>query len=904
MAINRVDLREKVPVNIVKWANLERTINDLFNNFEAWEKRNAELVNKFFDQTYFRWEESLIDKLISVKPDVKFDDIKDEWINLALLTNPEWMWEFNDCISKIGNNELKKAFMDEVFDKVQSKIWTWAPYADFSTKCAVPWDTNILWYLQTVVDYLNWKEWATHWKKTIDILREIEIKNENLNSRLSVNQIPTWVELSNSAVPVGTKNDFDKLLSFEIGKEADRTISISREISWKLNWLFSNTFPAINTIISEDEELKYDETKLWDEYQTRAQAVNGDANLTDDEKQKQLNELKREYYLKYLKTKNAKIGNALQQLYDNNFNYSKLESNVLKDYIDKVVDSRVKMLFDNWINDIIKVNFGNLDEFKTFCKDLADPTKSSISLNDVNLITPGGPSIGNVSIPVQKSIVEWENPRLKAIDQFWGQEKSYDALPIRYEIDKSHIDALNITMEDKTKLLNFLAKFDQWDKYVIEWKDIWMLIYLFFVINNRSPITNFKSDDQEKIQNLFWEAKDRRESNEWWENGENWNNPDWNNEWEWNEGWNEEWNNEWNEWYTPEKFKEEIEKRWSGAKFENWSEIWLPVWNSEIPGWWYQWMKIKITDINMNEWTFKWKVFWWELKFKKDIEWKTKELKMNKEFFDDLANLSKDSNKIRLLPDPDKSDFNTFRNGLNNKLWTSNFTFPPEWTTRTGNKFMQKIVDEDWKEKEIQVKYFTAPADDKSIYKIEYNPIRRNFRVLSTFNWDEKWKDWKSEKKRFSYKRDMDWNNFLIFLNQKWLVPQTEEEANHTVARQDQEFKMVNGGHWTLNRFSFNNIKGWLKDIFGTIKKKMDEYNKSQTDKFKSIVESPILNTLSKLPLSASMKHAISERQQEIYNERDNAVWKKIEYYLKIYQADQDFWTTFENIPPHAKTQW
>jgi hypothetical protein len=37
------------------------------------------------------------------------------------------------------------------------------------------------------------------------------------------------------------------------------------------------------------------------------------------------------------------------------------------------------------------------------------------------------------------------------------------------------------------------------------------------------------------------------------------------------------------------------------------------------------------------------------------------------------------------------------------------------------------------------------------------------------------------------------------------------------------------------------------------------------------------------------MRYAVSERQQEIYNERDNAVWGKINYYLKKFQADPDF---------------
>jgi hypothetical protein len=53
-------------------------MNELFRNFEALEQRNAKLVNRFFEQTYFKGEESLITKLIETKPDLKFDDIEQE----------------------------------------------------------------------------------------------------------------------------------------------------------------------------------------------------------------------------------------------------------------------------------------------------------------------------------------------------------------------------------------------------------------------------------------------------------------------------------------------------------------------------------------------------------------------------------------------------------------------------------------------------------------------------------------------------------------------------------------------------------------------------------------------------------------------------------------------------------
>ena len=105
-----------------------------------------------------------------------------------------------------------------------------------------------------------------------------------------------------------------------------------------------------------------------------------------------------------------------------------------------------------------------------------------------------------------------------------------------------------------------------------------------------------------------------------------------------------------------------------------------------------------------------------------------------------------------------------------------------------------------------------------------------------------------------------------------------------------------------MNWFSINNIRNWFKDIFGAIKKKIDDYDKSQTEKFKWIVEWPILNALSALPLPASIKYAIWERQQEIYNEELNWAWTEIEKYLKALQSDGQFADTFDQVPPHVQT--
>ena len=765
MVIARIDLREHVPANIVKWAGLENTINQLLATFEAWEEKNAELVNKFFEQTYFKGEESLIDKLTEVNPHIKFDDIEKEEINLAILLYDKWMRAFNDCMNKIGNDDIKKAFIQLIHDKVRNEIWApTAPYNDFDTECTIPWNTNVAEYFQIVERYLASKQGAGGAAKPkLEILKEIKITNKDLNDILLAagSGIPTWISLSNPTVPNDIKDAFDILLSFEIGKEADRAVHISKDIWKQFQWLLTNSFPAINTIVWEIDEYKYDESKLWTEYESKLQTITNNTALSGEERKNKINDLKWEYYLKYLKKKNAKIWNALEQLYNNNFDYSKLEPRVLQDYLDKVADIRLKMLFESWSNDIIKLNWWNLDEFKRFYKELAnvDPNNPilNLTLSDVTIpwaTTP--PMTWLLNIPIQKKLVGWENMWLKDdIEQFWkNAEKSFDALPIEFTIKKSDIENNpNIAIEDKTKLSNLLSSFYQsdWDKYVITWEKVWILIYLFFIINNRNPITELSPIEQKKIESLFGQAKNHKDRPNT--------------------------NGTWHEVSTSEDLKKEFEKLWPW-KFENWSEIWLPVWSSEIPWWWYQWIKIKISDINTNNWTFKWTFFGWELEFDGKFEWKSREFKINKETIEELKQKSKNW-KVLLLPNPNRSDFNSYKELLKNE-----FPFPSAWMTRDNNKFMQKITDENWKEKDVEVKYFSAPWDDTSLYEIEYNPIRKSFTVSSKYNWDEKWKNWKTEKKRISYKREMDWNNFLIFFTQKWLVPQTEQEANDTIIRQ------------------------------------------------------------------------------------------------------------------------
>ena len=880
---NSLDLMGEVPTNIIKWANLETTMKRLLDNFQSGEERNAELVNKFFNQWFFNWEESLIRKLSEAKPDLNFDDIKNEGINLAVLWYGNQAWDFRIRLNGVIS-EIKDAFKQEIFNQVQAKIWTWAPYTDFTTECNPNATSDWLWYFEKVVDYLEEKEKAGgNWvKKSKAVLKEIQITNENLNNHLWVwIKIPTGVALSDASVPENTRSSFDMLLSFEIWKEADRTITIAEEAVNQIAGVFSNTIPAVNTIIWNHPEYKYDENNFWDTFQTQLQNIVDNATLSAEEKEKKVNELKWQFYINYLKTKNQSIWNIIEELYNNDFDYTKIDRSTIISYLNTVADIRLReLLSNNLLKSAFWIDFTNIDQFSEYFRNLANPEIDTINLDPT----------GTCLLRVKKTLLPWPT-WLKAIEDYWDRAKSYDTFPIRYEIQKSDVDALPIDMEDRVNLLNFLSQVkstEEGNKYVIEWADIGKLIYLFFVFNWRNSLNSFDTEQLKKVEELFWEAKDSENPEH---NRENWEeNPEESNE----------------SADTINNFISEVEKLWSGTKFENWAEIWLPICNSYLPWSGYGWMKFKISEVDKTKWKFKWTAFWWELECAWSLEWKSKTFKMNKKTLDDIKNASKDGNKVWLLPNPDKSDFNSFKDGLNNKLWTEILSFPMEWVKWDNDKFTRKITDENGKEKDVEVKYFWASWDDKSTYKVEYKPMKRCFHVSSAFLGDGKRKGWKSEKKRFSYKREMDWNNFLIFYTQKWLIPQTEEESKDAIQRQENDFKMVNGWNWKLNWFSISNIKNSFKFIIWNIKKKIEEYDKSQEEKLQEILisdrwlYSKLWNILWFIP---SMKEWFWELQQEHYNERDNRVWKKIEAYLKMFQADPDFWSTFDQVPPHAKIQ-
>lgn len=863
---------------------------ELWDNF----KFNANTINNTINNDAFFLNESLIDKLEQVHNDIEFWEIKDENINLY-----DFSKNIRDFKNYINDNiEWITAIARCIHDKVQTYLTALhvADYNDFDTAPdhinAIPTPLTaekFACYLESIWNYLSKKHNINnHLPKADIIFSNIDISNEDINANLP---IPVIITSHLNTIAEDTKDFFDKILAFEIKDKVATFSKKSETINKQIQNLFSNTIPAINTLIASSK-YKYEEDSFWADFHEKYNKITNDSSLSTNEKEKYKKQLEWAYYINDLKKKNAKLGKCLSELYtvdlsiatdpnkyyssapiSNVFDYSLVSHTTLKEFLDEMANISLTNLFigdtysKNPAAQALKLSLSNIDTFKTFYKELAD-----IDTDHIHLITVWAATL---DIPVTKTIQQGSNSWLTDISEYKWNPKPSDSFPIKYEIKKSDIDSLSLNTEDKINLSHFLSQVNiDNDKYIFEWDNIWKLMYLFFLFNSATPIDSLESEAQKDVQKIFWKANNKKHP---------------------------EIDTEWN-------FIKNIERlAKDGVKFQNGAEIWIPSQESELPWWGNMWMKIKIDNINKQKWTFVWQVFWWELQFKKWLEWKTKEFDMNDDTIQSFNKLAAQVGWSPILVDGASNfDFNTYYNS-HKELCSNTLWFPPEWVKRENNKFIRKIKDEDGNEKEEEVKYFWWESwNDTYSYQVEYIPSKRKFKISSVYTWWQN-KDNKELPIRHKYEKLMDWNNFLFFMKEKKLKPQNQEEHDECNIKEEQKLKMMNWWHWHITWSSISSFIWSIKSITKSIKWKMDAYNKAQQANIEDILiwDWKIYDKLSNiLWFIPSMKSWLGELQTEYYNDRDNRTWKKIEWYLKIFQADPDFWTTFDQLPPHIKTSY
>lgn len=324
--------------------------------------------------------------------------------------------------------------------------------------------------------------------------------------------------------------------------------------------------------------------------------------------------------------------------------------------------------------------------------------------------------------------------------------------------------------------------------------------------------------------------------------------------------------------------------------FKEGTRLRVRLWDTELPPaniWWDMRMQLEITHAGDRD--FKVKLTWWE-KSAGSYEWKELTCVRNKEDkqiweidLDDLIGTF--NGEVYKLPPPNEwgKSLDNVKNGnlinIKDGVWVFDEIKYENW------KFISNIEKDDknnWKE----ISYFGTDEityDDN--WKEEKKPI---FYKISHNNW-------KITVEYQNYKREMDYNNFIIFVSTKSLKPATKEHAEETTQNYDKEAK---ASMWwrKLQFFGISNIFSSITGMWKKINEAVKKYGEEKTEKFNDFLVGDV-GIFQKLTSITSwipwVWEAIQWVQLDYYNERDAKTRKKIDKWIKIFEWDPDFGDSF-----------
>lgn len=366
--------------------------------------------------------------------------------------------------------------------------------------------------------------------------------------------------------------------------------------------------------------------------------------------------------------------------------------------------------------------------------------------------------------------------------------------------------------------------------------------------------------------------------------------------------WNDEEKNEIEDTREEDKPKESIESKendfmtaWKNIKWFEFPDdkkdfgfvedttLWVKFGETELPPsdiWWDQWIQLKIT--NITEKTFKLKLSWWELSAG-SMEWKEISYPKTKDSLNTITSaFNGDVYKLPKSKERDKTLWSVKSGWLPNLNWIDVFDgFKyDKW------KFISSI-ERDEKDNWKEITHFWT---DEKTYDESGNEKRKPVFYKITHN-----NNWTVTLEYENYKREMDYNNFIIFAATKSLKPATKDHVEETIKNYDNEAKAWLGRK-KIEFFSISNIFGAVKWVGKKINESIKKYNDERTDAFNEFLVSDV-QIFKKLTAVTSfipwVWNALQWVELDYYNERDSKIRKKIDKRLKIFEADTDFWDTF-----------
>lgn len=324
--------------------------------------------------------------------------------------------------------------------------------------------------------------------------------------------------------------------------------------------------------------------------------------------------------------------------------------------------------------------------------------------------------------------------------------------------------------------------------------------------------------------------------------------------------------------------------------FENWAKLMIPFFDSKLPpksgsaGF----VSLEIININKKKGTFEIKLSGWETGLGKH-EGAIQELPLSAEgikkikdsFKKDLfklpPNTEKNQNNMISILDQAKINWITVSNSFKDiERWGSS------WLKKEGNKTENVMYF--WKTEVSPGEEMDADSTIETLCKVEYNPNKKRPYTVHVYNKEG------GEPERV--KTDMDEINFALFIGSRKLSPKTKSEVEQKEAQKNKTegWPEEANSRWKLV-ISFATISWFLKWVSKKITDWVKKIGENQTEDLTDAIltEGKLLSKLAGILPGGKLKDAINKVWEDYLIERDNKVWKKIDEWLKFYEADPDF---------------
>jgi len=572
-------------------------------------------------------------------------------------------------------------------------------------------------------------------------------------------------------------------------------------------------------------------------------------------------------YIQSLQKKNKNLWNILNKLWENDFDFGKLDKEEQNYFLRESISARLDQLRGNNVDNLIWVN---QSDFEKFAKDLFDLDQNEIVIDTAKW---------DIRLWVNKKIRAWKNIN-------WMDTSEISEAKIPLEFDIKILDQDNDLLKNTAIRQIFGNEISEDGKSInLNSDNIWKLFMLYVLAQNSFDNRLMNEDNVKKLKELF-EDKVPATNNNADITDEFWNKQNWT----WIESKEKTSEQEFLETWDTMKGYQFPDSRWKifdwkeiWKWFEIGSRLWIKTWfDTELPPkdvWWDQWIQLKIIDINNSNFTVQ--LEWWELSAG-DLEGKKITYPKTKDSLDKTVNAF--NGDVYKLPRPEK--------------WESSLWKIKEW-------WLENIDWWIWVFDDIEIKWWKFTSRT-----IEWNPQITHFGSVETkldkndleqkenINYEINFKNnWMVEVKYKNYKRNMDYNNFIIFVSTKRLKPKTKEEAEIEIQN--------NPNPWTWKTFWFNLQFFSIKNIINTVKKIGNNINDwmkkhlEKTDKklFNKMMwdwrmANKLRSVIGRIPW---MWAALENMDSEYQNNIDKETWEKTEAILKVIEWHNDFGAIFDD---------